>query len=207
MRRPRSGKWAVYLGAVATVVAGLVLLFDWNWLKPVLEARAAGILFRPIRIGNLDVTLLSGPLHPVVTIDQVEIPIPPQGFPPGSQFGSIKRIQLTIDLRRLLAGTLRMDELHIIEPRARMADNPQGQRNWDFSNPDKKVHVAHTRELPEIGVLSIEGGDISLVDRKLDADAKFKIATQAAANQEPEIVATGNGRFTGDTFALTFRGP
>jgi uncharacterized protein involved in outer membrane biogenesis len=201
--RPR--KWAVGLGVFAVLVAALVLLFDWNWFKPILEARAGGILLRQVRIGNLHVALLPHPLEPAVTIDDISI-ANPEGFPPGSQFGTIKRIALTVDLPRLVRGTLRMDELAIIQPRAHMADNAQGRRNWDFTNPDKKVHVAHTRELPEIGVLTIEDGDISLTDRKLDADAKFKIATQAVPNKEPEIVATGNGRYAGDPFALNFRG-
>ena len=171
-----------------------------------LEARASAILLRPVRIANLDVALFPHPLDPVVTIEDVEISDPQHGFPPNARFGSIKRIRCTVDLRRLLRGTLRLDKLDIAQPRARLTENAAGQRNWDFTNPDKKVHVAPTSELPEIGVLTIEDGDIRLVDRKLDADAVVKIATRTGANHEADIVATGNGRYTGQPFGLDFRG-
>lgn len=205
MALARRHRWTLALGLVAGLIVALVLLFDWNWFKPTLEARAGAILHRRVQIANLRVALLPHLLHPRVDIDGITVPNP-DGFPQNAPFATIKRIALTVDLRKLLGGTLRMDTLDIVEPRASMADNAKGQRNWDFSDPDKKVHVAPTGALPEIGTLTIENGDITMRDRKLDADLALKIATRSNGKQGPEIVADGKGRYTGQPFALAFHG-
>src|SRR3954466_8222119 len=173
----RTRTWVLSLGIVAALLVALVVAFDWNWFKPIVEARAAKILNRPVSITNLHVGLWPRPLFPRITFDEIRIPNPP-GFPENSEFGRIGQIAAVVDVVKLFHGTLRLEELVIDKPEARMLDNPKGERNWDFSNHDQKVQVANTSELPEIGVLVIRDGDVTMRDKKLGADVKVKIRTE-----------------------------
>lgn len=201
----RFPRWTVSLGVVAVLIAALVLLFDWNWFKPIVEARAAKILNRPIHIANLHVALWPRPFFPRVTFDEIRIPNP-DGFPQDSDFGTIGQLAVVVDVERLLHGTLRIDELVIDKPQARMLDNAKGERNWDFSNHDDKAQVASSSELPEIGVLVIRDGDVTMRDKKLGADVKIKLRTEERPGKPAQIVIDGNGRYTDEPFGLSFRG-
>ena len=46
------------LGAIAILIIGALILFDWNWLKGPIESQVSERLGRPFRIhGDLDVEL------------------------------------------------------------------------------------------------------------------------------------------------------
>jgi uncharacterized protein involved in outer membrane biogenesis len=68
----RRGGWiAGTLGAVAIVLVGTLILFDWNWLKGPIEGKVSGRLGRPFHIhGDLNVELS---LKPRITVEGAEL--------------------------------------------------------------------------------------------------------------------------------------
>jgi AsmA family protein len=50
----RQWKWAVALSLFTGLIVLAVVLFDWNWFKPIVEARASAALGRPVQIANLN---------------------------------------------------------------------------------------------------------------------------------------------------------
>ena len=64
------------LAGIAVIVAAIWLLWDWNWFRPLVEARLSAELGRPVTLGQLHV-------HPgrevEITADDVRI-ANPAGF-------------------------------------------------------------------------------------------------------------------------------
>ncbi|HEX3500379.1 MAG TPA: hypothetical protein VHT04_13750 [Stellaceae bacterium] len=81
--------WTIALAGVAIVVVA-ALLFDWNWFRPLVEARLSASLGRKVTIEHLGVELSRAPL---VTLDRIIVVNPPT-FPPESHLGEIDRLSL-----------------------------------------------------------------------------------------------------------------
>jgi len=91
----RRSSW-VYLGgafALLTLMIGALLWFwDWNWLRPVAEARLSAAVGRTVTLERLDVSPggITG-----VTAYGVKV-ANPAGFP-GADFVTIPRLSLTFE--------------------------------------------------------------------------------------------------------------
>src|SRR4029453_1429533 len=119
------------LGLVIVWLVGLVLVFDWNWIKGFVEREASKALGRIVVIeGDLDVQLSWSPL---VRLDHLRIANPPGG--PEPSMLKVQPLVFRLDLRELLRGRVLLPTVELVEPVLRLETSEQGQPNWTFG-PD-----------------------------------------------------------------------
>jgi uncharacterized protein involved in outer membrane biogenesis len=191
--------WTIALAGLA-VLAVAALLFDWNWLRPLVEARLSAALGRTVTIDHLGVELSRAPL---VTLDRITVANPP-GFPPDSHLGEIDRLSLRIDLAKLLRGRVVIPELTIDHPVSRLERNQAGEPNW------KLAGVADGTSSPApapIGQLTINDGHIHLDDPVLKSNIEMTMHTEAGgADGAPQLVIQGKGTYAGAPTTISLRG-
>src|SRR6266446_4075360 len=82
----------IVVGFLVAAVVVLVAAWDWNWFRPMTEARASAALGRPVSIANLRVKL---GWKPVLIAEGVQI-----ANPDGSaRFADITRLTVVADAR------------------------------------------------------------------------------------------------------------
>src|ERR1041385_2265352 len=119
----RQRNWLIALGSTAAVIALAVVLFDWNWFRPIVEARAGAAIGRRVNIGHMDVQHL--PRWPLVVLERVSVDNP-RGFPADSKFTEIERISAQVDVVDLIRGRLTFPALTVDRLAARMEPGPDG---------------------------------------------------------------------------------
>eukprot|EP00456_Euglypha_rotunda_P033326 TRINITY_DN25830_c0_g1_i3.p3 TRINITY_DN25830_c0_g1~~TRINITY_DN25830_c0_g1_i3.p3 ORF type:complete len:118 (-),score=38.19 TRINITY_DN25830_c0_g1_i3:10-363(-) len=83
-----SRKGRIVAAVVIVALIALVVLWDWNWFKPLVEKQASSALGRPVSLQHFDIDL---GWHPKVIADGIAVANPPE-FPEGSQLGSVQRL-------------------------------------------------------------------------------------------------------------------
>src|SRR5476649_2676998 len=116
------------LALTALVVVGVVaaLLFDWNWFRPLLEARMSAGLGRKLTIDNLSVELSR---TPIVVMDGIKVANPPD-FPGDSPMMQIDRTTARFDLKQAIYGTLVLYDVTIDHPVMELERGKTGDPNW-----------------------------------------------------------------------------
>lgn len=196
VRRHR-GWTIVFAGLVVLIVAAL--LFDWNWLRPMAEARMSAALGRTVSIGHLGVRLSRAPL---VTLDRIAVANPPD-FPPDSHLGEIDRLSFRIDLAKLLRGSVVIPELTIDHPVSRLERNPAGKPNWKLAGVGDG---ASSSPPPQIGQLTINDGHAHLNDPMLKSNVEMAIRTETGSDGVSQIVVQGKGTYAGAPTTINLRG-
>ena len=116
------------LAAVAVLLIGVLILFDWNWLKGPIESQVSERLGRPFRIhGDLDVKLS---LQPKITVERAELGNAPWGS--DAPMAKIDRVEAQVDLLKLVQGEIVLPELRIAQPDLLLETRPDGPPNWQF---------------------------------------------------------------------------
>jgi uncharacterized protein involved in outer membrane biogenesis len=191
---------------VAAILIAAIALWDWNWLRPLVEAQASAALGRPVAMSHFDLKLLSR--TPRVTVDGLVIGNP-EGFPGDEEMASAERLSFSIDALKALRGRLSFPDIEIEKPRGDLRADAKGRRNWDFgaaAAPERKEEKKPF-DLPEIGRLVIDEGRIRLADPKLKSDFTALIHTEEPkAGGEPTIAVDGKGTYNAQPFELRFRG-
>ena len=170
----------------------LVLLWDWNWFKPLVEWKASASLGRKVTLGHLDVQLSR---HPLIVLDNIVIANPPE-FPAGSAFTTIAQLSLRVDPSTIISGPLNLPEITLSAPEAFLLLGPSGQPNYRFealqSKDDKPGPAV------EIGQIRIADGDVHFVDPKLKSDFRLKVRTEPAPDgTEPKLRVDAEGSYAG----------
>src|SRR6185369_7477752 len=151
-RRLLSAIPLVLIGAI--IVAALV--WDWNWLRPMVEQRASTALGRKVTLRNLDVKI---GWHPLVIADGIAVANPPD-FPAHSQFGSIEKLKVRVDLRPLFHRQIHLLEISAERPQGDLRPGPNGEPNWKFDIASKGGSGTPI----EIGSVNISDGNIKVFD-------------------------------------------
>jgi uncharacterized protein involved in outer membrane biogenesis len=182
------------LGAAGLFVVGaLVLLWwvwDWNWFRPLVEARLAATLGRPVTIRRLE-------LHPgrttVLSIFGVAI-----GNPAGFQDEKSATVErITVDFaaetwlrsRRVVLPSIEIDRPDVV-----FEQNASGKSNWDVAG-------SSSSEPAEIGNLQIHDGTAHVRAEKQQANATLKISTQGDT-----LIISGDGSYARQPIAVRATG-
>ena len=137
------------LGAIAILLIGALILFDWNWLKGPIESQVSERLGRPFRIhGDLDVELS---LQPKITVERAELGN--ASWASDAPMAKIDRVELTIDLLKLVQGEIVLPELRITQPDLLLEARPDGPPNWQFGEAQETSPGPPA--LPRIGRLEV----------------------------------------------------
>ncbi len=181
-------------GAFALALVALVLLWDWNWFKPIVEAQASAALGHKVTIKNLDVKL---GLKPTVILDGVEV-ANPDGFPQDQTFATIDKLTVQADAMAYIRS--RQIVIPHIEVQHAVVDavqHPDGKANWDLNTGAAKTTDSKPdpNAEPKIGDLRITDSHAHVVMPKLKADFNLDVATQepppatGGASQLPAVSA------------------
>lgn len=192
---PRLAALAIFVLAVTA----LILFWDWNWLRPLVEARASAAIGREVRIGHFDLALSRTPR---AVLDDIVIENP-EDFGEDAPLGTVERLSVSLDLGKALRGRVSLPEIRIVKPQGHLRSNAKGMRNWEFDRDSGKAES----EPPEIGALIMEGGEIRFADPELAADFTTTIRTEERADGgEPFLSVTAAGTYNAAPIDARFRG-
>ncbi len=191
-RRRKRRVWPIPVGLLAFGLVALILLWDWNWFRPIVERVASAQLGRTVTIGHLS---LHVGRHPRLVLDDVEV-ASPAGFAEAPYFAHVGRLAVTadamayIDHRQIVIPRIDVDR-----PDVNAVQHDDGHATWDF--PKLAANSAPSSgPSPQLGDLVITDGKAHVVMSKPRADFGLGIHTVAAADGQPaKIVVDADGTY------------
>jgi AsmA family protein len=177
---PRRSRWRIFGVAILVLGAaagGLIWLWDWNWIRPLVEARVSTAIGRKVTFDRLEV-------HPgrvtAVTVQGVKV-ANPAGFD-GPDFATAPRLSFKFDAETWWrSGQVVLPMVELDQPNLNLVRNDAGQANWDFSGQSQKA--------VRIDDAEIKNGVAHLLDQPEQADMMLNI--HAANGDTPAIDGTG----------------
>lgn len=191
---PSRRKAAYIVSGVAVVLVVLALLWDWNWLRPLVAHQASSALGRPVTLQHFDVKLA---WHPWVTADGIVIANPPE-FPAASHLATIAHLAIHVNPWEWFKGRVALLDIEIDKPVGDLRPGPSGKPNYLFDRFAAKSDAKSTRAPPslDIGRLTIRDGDLHFVEPRQKADFRLKIRTEEGKDgAEPRLLVDINGRY------------
>ncbi|AZD27390.1 AsmA family protein [Pseudomonas chlororaphis] len=168
--------WTV--GSLFLLLAVLVLIiafFDWNRIKPPLNAKVSEELHRPFAInGNLAVIWQREPDEggwrawvpwPHVVAEDLTLGNPEWSKAP--QMVSLKRVELRISPLALLAQRVRIPRIDLTEPNAALERLADGRANWTFQFDPKDPDAEPSNWVVDIGAIGFDKGHVIFNDQSL----------------------------------------
>ncbi len=174
VRKLVKGALAVFLLFVAALMLVLVL-FDWNLLRPTLNERVSAALNRPFAIeGNLSVVWRREPDEggwrawlpwPHFSAEQLVLGNP--DWAEGDTFVSLDRVRFRLAPLPLLWKTVRIPRIELGAPYANLQRLADGRANWTF---DLGAEKAENPDEPspwtlDIGTIGFDQGVVSVDDQ------------------------------------------
>ncbi|WP_095144773.1 MULTISPECIES: AsmA family protein [unclassified Pseudomonas] len=164
--------------SLALLMASLVviiLFFDWNRIKPDLNAKVSEELHRSFAInGNLSVVwqrdVDEGGWRawvpwPHVVAEDLSLGNPDWSKQP--QMVNLKRVELRISPLALLVQRVVIPRIDLTEPVARLQRLEDGRANWTFTFDPKDPNAEPSRWGVEIGAIGFDKGHVTLDDQHL----------------------------------------
>ncbi|BFI95785.1 MAG: AsmA family protein [Rhodanobacter sp.] len=162
----------VSLTLFAALVAALAIalsVFDWNKLKPTIDAQASAAIGRPFAInGNLGVRWMRDPhAHgwfawlpwPHVVAQDIAVANPAWAKQP--QFAHLDALRFSLSPLDLLRHRVRIPTLQLVNPSVDLERDAQGRANWTFDLPQGGTPSRWTLDLGGIG---FDAGRVALDD-------------------------------------------
>ncbi|MBN8873039.1 MAG: AsmA family protein [Rhodospirillales bacterium] len=195
MTQRRIPRWAIWVGIPVLLIALAIAVFRWDWLIPIVEARASATLQRPVHITHLHVGL-GRILH--ITAEGVTVDNPkdwPAGDPP---LVNLDRLDLDVDAWAYLRhGQLVIPTIGLQKPVVALRQAQDGATNYALSLSGSASDSAPSNSAPtQISALHITDGTIDAKLAKLRTDATVAVATQGDGD-DARIVAQARGTYGG----------
>lgn len=185
----RGRRWRLVFAALLALLLAVSLVWDWNWFKGPLERDVERRTGRALSIdGNLHLAL---GWRPQITIERVRLGNPP--WARHRDMFSAERAEVRVDLRQLLAGRVVLPSVALVAPHLNLETAPDGRQSWQLVNPAKKDDIP-TGDLPQIGGLRVERGELRYFDPAQNTDLVLAIATQGP-EQSGSLRVKADGRF------------
>ncbi|MBV8915134.1 MAG: AsmA family protein, partial [Acetobacteraceae bacterium] len=199
-------RWPWVLGGIVVVLAVGAALFQWDWLIPLVDARASAALGRPVKVAHLHVRLGRVPR---VVADGVVIGNPPD-WPGGGDFATAEHLTIDADAMAYLRG--RQIVLPLIELDQPVVDAQQlqdGKANWVLGSASSGGTASNADEGNglQIGKLVINEGQVHARSAKMAADFQVQVATRSGGeDSKDQIVATAKGTYAKQPITAEFVG-
>ncbi len=177
--------WLLLLMAVLLVVLLVIVAnFDWNRAKPWLSEKISDATGRPFAInGDLTVAWQAPPetqgLWRYVPWPHFRARDVTLGNPDWADSGplmaSAPEVDFSVNLHRLLAKDIRIEQLRLVEPKLVFEKQGEEKKNWKFE-PKKKDDKGGgwTFELERLAVVS---GDLRYLEPAKKTDVKLRLDT------------------------------
>ena len=197
---PIRRRWPIVLGTVVVLLLALVLLWDWNWLRPLVAQQASAALGRRVTLGHFDIHLAR---HPQLVLERIAV-ANPDDFPPDSTLATVDRLAIRIDPWALFDHRAVLGEIDIEHPVGDLRPGPSGAPNWKLSMGGSST--THPWQV-DIGSLIVRDGHIHFLDPQLKSDFTLETHTQEAKDgAEPSIYVGVDGRYSGQPISGRFIG-
>ena len=165
-------------GSVVLLVVVLVVIistFDWNRLKPTINAKVSEVLHRPFAInGNLAVRWLREDGQggwrawvpwPHVIAEDLTLGNPDWSKNP--EMASLKQVELRLSPLALLSQTVAIPRIDLKEPKAKLERLADGRANWTFTFDAADPDAEPSNWKVDIGAIGFDKGQVSLNDQTL----------------------------------------
>ncbi|MEA2727180.1 MAG: AsmA family protein [Acetobacteraceae bacterium] len=187
MPNPRSTRRLIWIGVPLALVVLVVVFWSWDWLIPIVDARASAAIGRKVTIAHLHVRL--GRIVEV-TADDVVVANPPDwsgGDPP---LAAIRTLTIQADAWGYIQGHgLVLPVIGIEGPKVLVAETADGTANFRLS-----IGGGGGNSSTKIGDVRIVDGDAHILIPKLKADFNARIETQGEADAA-KIVVDAKGTY------------
>ncbi|MHC8289227.1 AsmA family protein [Pseudomonas sp. XS1P51] len=157
------------------VLVLIIVFFDWNRIKPPLNAKVSEELHRPFAInGNLAVVWQREPDEggwrawvpwPHVVAEDLSLGNPDWSKKP--QMATLKRVELRISPLALLAQRVVIPRIDLTEPNAELQRLADGRANWTFALDPKDPNAEPSSWVVDIGAIGFDKGHVTLDDQSL----------------------------------------
>ncbi|KOY04457.1 AsmA family protein [Pseudomonas nunensis] len=163
------------LVVLLAILVLIIVFFDWNRIKPPLNAKVSEELHRPFAInGNLAVVwrreLDEGGWRawvpwPHVVAEDLSLGNPDWSKQP--QMVTLKRVELRISPLALLAQRVVIPRIDLTEPNADLQRLADGRANWTFKFDPKDPNAEPSNWVVDIGAIGFDKGHVTLDDQNL----------------------------------------
>ena len=187
---------------VSAVLLLMVILFaawfDWNMVKPYVERQVTEKTGRDFVIrGEIDVDLS---LNPLISLGGMTLANAEWGT--RQPMLAVDRTAFRISLWNLLLGDIVLPEVSVSQPKLLLEKSVDGKRNWDLRKDEKKE-----TELPEIGRLTLDQGELVFRDPKSKTDIDVSVHTDPAIDaREMPLDVSAEGTLKSLEFRVRARG-
>jgi uncharacterized protein involved in outer membrane biogenesis len=162
--KPAHRKALAWVGGVLAFIAAIIVilgLLDWNLLRGPVERLASAQMGRKVTIdGNLKVHILSW--TPSATIEGIHV-ANPAWVTTGGDMTHIDKLSVQVRLAPLFHGQVILPLLRAEGPNLVLLQNPAGDNNWTFGNPNKPKKPF---SLPPIERFEINNGQLKIDEAK-----------------------------------------
>ena len=204
-KRRRAGRIATgIVAAFAIIVVAIILLWNWDWFIPFVEARASATLGRKVTIAHLHVHLGR---DTTVAADDVVV-TNPDGFPAeAAPLAKIGRLTIVAGLLDYWNGKgIVLPSITVDHPDIHATALSNGHNNFTIALAPAQPGTKPSPP-PQIGNLVINDGTARLVDPAHKSDFTLTIATQAATGKEPSaLVVDAKGTYAAQPITGRFVG-
>ena len=163
------------LSVLLAVLVLIIVFFDWNRIKPPLNAKVSEELHRPFAInGNLAVVWQREPAEggwrawvpwPHVVAEDLSLGNPEWSKQP--QMVTLKRVELRISPLALLAQRVVIPRIDLTGPNADLQRLADGRANWTFQFDPKDPDAEPSSWVVDIGAIGFDKGHVTFDDQSL----------------------------------------
>lgn len=175
----RTRKTLAWIGGIVVllvvVLVVIISTFDWNRLKPTINAKVSEVLHRPFAInGNLAVRWLREDGQggwrawvpwPHVIAEDLTLGNPDWSKNP--EMASLKQVELRLSPLALLSQTVAIPRIDLKEPKAKLERLADGRANWTFTFDAADPKAEPSNWKVDIGAIGFDKGQVSLNDQTL----------------------------------------
>src|ERR1700730_5211798 len=195
----------LFVGIPLAAIAALVTFWDWDWLIPILQARASSALGRQVTIAHLHVQF--GRVTTVIA-DDVRI-ANPADFPEPGDFARIARLSVQADVMGYIRSSqIVLPKIALERPEVQALQTADRKDNYKLA-----LDIGFVGPVVKIGNLRISDGQAHVVIPTLKADFALRIGTREApaaapgtATPDSQIVVDIKGTYAGQPITGRFIG-
>ena len=183
-------KWL--LGSIfllLVIIALLITVIGWNWLRGPIERAALAKTGRALAI-NGDLTIkLAWPL-PILRGEKVTFANPP--WAKQAQMASTDAVQITLNLPQLLRKQITIPEVSLENPVVSLEQGLGGRKNWllDLQQQDEGARL-------DIGRLSLDKGKLSYDDAAEKTSLRADVSTASGDALRSDLSFSVLGQYKG----------
>ncbi|WP_297836059.1 AsmA family protein [Pseudomonas sp.] len=222
-RRRKIFNWTgIIIVVVLAVLAIVIVTFDWNRIKPILNEKVSEALHRPFAI-NGDLAVLwereqdQGGWRAWVPWPHFVAQDLTLGNPDWSknpQMVTLKRVEFRLAPLPLLLHQVVIPRIDLTAPDTKLERLADGRANWTFDLPKSDPNAEPSKWVLDIGAIKFDKGLVSLNDQTLKTQLDLVIDPLGKPIPFSDIVGTSEAKKAQDkgtapqdyAFALTVKG-